>query len=210
MKTPIEIPRDYTASDLEEEHRVAYFREDLGINLHHWHWHLVYPFDGAREIVNKNRRGELFYYMHQQVIARYFWKNWFRNSSISLFIPDTTLNVFVTTWNAQSVYWTLGNRSRRLTSLNWTVWLPVEVILRVLPTKLSVTWTERWIRFIKISMIWKGGEIGFSLPFIKDTLKLWEYNIFECFRNLICVFRFILGKWTKGNFDWKWRSWHFG
>nr|XP_022907905.1 phenoloxidase 2 [Onthophagus taurus] len=70
-RMPIEIPRDYTASDLEEEHRLAYFREDLGINLHHWHWHLVYPFEGAMEVVNKDRRGELFYYMHQQVIARF-------------------------------------------------------------------------------------------------------------------------------------------
>ena len=67
---PLEIPKDYTASDLEEEHKVAYFREDLGINLHHWHWHLVYPFDAPMEIVNKDRRGELFFYMHQQVIAR--------------------------------------------------------------------------------------------------------------------------------------------
>ncbi|XP_044761569.1 phenoloxidase 1 [Coccinella septempunctata] len=70
-RTPIEIPKDYTASNLEEEHRLAYFREDIGINLHHWHWHLVYPFEAAREVVNKNRRGELFYYMHQQIIARY-------------------------------------------------------------------------------------------------------------------------------------------
>jgi tyrosinase len=70
-RAPIEIPKDYTASDLEEEHRLAYFREDLGINLHHWHWHLVYPFEAAREVVAKNRRGELFYYMHQQIIARY-------------------------------------------------------------------------------------------------------------------------------------------
>ncbi|XP_019754719.2 phenoloxidase 1 [Dendroctonus ponderosae] len=70
-RTPIEIPKDFTASDLEEEHRLAYFREDIGLNLHHWHWHLVYPFEAARVIVDKNRRGELFYYMHQQVIARY-------------------------------------------------------------------------------------------------------------------------------------------
>ncbi|KAL3279080.1 hypothetical protein HHI36_016594 [Cryptolaemus montrouzieri] len=70
-RSPIEIPKDYTASNLEEEHRLAYFREDLGINLHHWHWHLVYPFEGAIEVVRKNRRGELFYYMHQQIIARY-------------------------------------------------------------------------------------------------------------------------------------------
>lgn len=70
-RVPIEIPLDYTASDLDEEHRVAYFREDIGINLHHWHWHLVYPFDGPRSIVDKDRRGELFYYMHQQMQARY-------------------------------------------------------------------------------------------------------------------------------------------
>ncbi|GLV31116.1 Prophenoloxidase 2 [Carabus blaptoides fortunei] len=42
-RMPIVIPRDYTASDAEPEHRLAYFREDLGVNLHHWHWHLVYP-----------------------------------------------------------------------------------------------------------------------------------------------------------------------
>jgi hypothetical protein len=70
VQTPIEIPQDYTASNLELEHRVAYFREDLGINLHHWHWHLVYPFNGPREIARKDRRGELFYYMHQQMVAR--------------------------------------------------------------------------------------------------------------------------------------------
>uniref|UniRef100_A0A6P7FUF2 Phenoloxidase 1-like n=1 Tax=Diabrotica virgifera virgifera TaxID=50390 RepID=A0A6P7FUF2_DIAVI len=71
QRTPVFIPRDYTASDLEDEHRLAYFREDIGINLHHWHWHLVYPFEGPMEVVNKNRRGELFYYMHQQIVARY-------------------------------------------------------------------------------------------------------------------------------------------
>lgn len=70
---PIEIPRDYTASDLDEEHRVAYWREDIGINLHHWHWHLVYPYELSEthiNIVNKDRRGELFYYMHHQILAR--------------------------------------------------------------------------------------------------------------------------------------------
>ncbi|KYQ50116.1 Phenoloxidase subunit A3 [Trachymyrmex zeteki] len=70
-RVPIEIPRDYTASDLDEEHRVAYWREDIGINLHHWHWHLVYPFETDIRIVNKDRRGELFYYMHHQIQTRY-------------------------------------------------------------------------------------------------------------------------------------------
>ncbi|XP_027839310.1 phenoloxidase 2-like [Aphis gossypii] len=70
-RTPIEIPHDYSANNLDAEHRISYFREDIGINLHHWHWHLVYPFDGPLNIVNKDRRGELFFYMHQQIIARY-------------------------------------------------------------------------------------------------------------------------------------------
>ncbi|KAL0867933.1 hypothetical protein ABMA27_008607 [Loxostege sticticalis] len=71
-RIPITIPRDFTASDLDWEHRLAYWREDIGINLHHWHWHLVYPFTATdRSIVAKDRRGELFFYMHQQMIARY-------------------------------------------------------------------------------------------------------------------------------------------
>ncbi|XP_022907906.2 phenoloxidase 2-like [Onthophagus taurus] len=70
-RIPIEMPLDYTASDLELEHRLAYWREDLGLNLHHWHWHLVYPGSGPPEVVRKDRRGELFYYMHQQIIGRY-------------------------------------------------------------------------------------------------------------------------------------------
>lgn len=39
--------------------------------MHHWHWHLVYPGSGEDNVVKKDRRGELFYYMHNQVICRY-------------------------------------------------------------------------------------------------------------------------------------------
>ncbi|XP_072934538.1 phenoloxidase subunit 2-like [Epargyreus clarus] len=71
-RIPIIIPRDFTAKDSNIEHRLAYFREDIGVNLHHWHWHLVYPNSAnIRSIVAKDRRGELFFYMHQQVVARY-------------------------------------------------------------------------------------------------------------------------------------------
>ncbi|XP_055379568.1 phenoloxidase 2-like [Condylostylus longicornis] len=70
-RTKVNIPQNYTASDREEEQRLFYFREDIGVNSHHWHWHLVYPDSGPLEIVNKDRRGELFYYMHHQIIARY-------------------------------------------------------------------------------------------------------------------------------------------
>nr|CAC04148.1 phenoloxidase III [Pimpla hypochondriaca] len=69
---PVVIAEKYsTASDTDVEHCLAYFREDIGVNLHHWHWHLVYPYEGSRDLVNKDRRGELFYYMHHQILARY-------------------------------------------------------------------------------------------------------------------------------------------
>ncbi|CAO1401424.1 unnamed protein product [Diamesa serratosioi] len=71
VRQAIEMPRNYTANDRENEQRLAYFREDIGVNLHHWHWHLVYPGSGPIAVVNKDRRGELFYYMHSQLLARY-------------------------------------------------------------------------------------------------------------------------------------------
>ncbi|XP_045134884.1 phenoloxidase 3-like isoform X2 [Portunus trituberculatus] len=59
---------EFSSTHLKPEHRVAYWHEDYGINSHHWHWHLVYPVDFG---VKKDRKGELFFYMHQQMLARY-------------------------------------------------------------------------------------------------------------------------------------------
>lgn len=72
FRTPIIIDRYFTASELEPEQRVANFREDIGISLHHWHWHLVYPSGlNDKKVAAKDRRGELFFYMHNQILARY-------------------------------------------------------------------------------------------------------------------------------------------
>ena len=57
----------FTGRDNNEDTRLAYFREDVGINSHHWHWHLIYAANAAR-----NRKGELFYYMHHSMMARYW------------------------------------------------------------------------------------------------------------------------------------------
>lgn len=67
----VDIPINNTASDREPEQKLAYWREDIGVNLHHWHWHLLYPSEGPDRVVRKDRRGELFYYMHQQIQGRY-------------------------------------------------------------------------------------------------------------------------------------------
>ena len=67
---------------------LSYFREDYDFNDHHYHWHMVYPYSGHVETakptkksvkptgksVHKptiDRQGELFLYMHSQMIARY-------------------------------------------------------------------------------------------------------------------------------------------
>lgn len=56
-----------TTSPTEDESKVAYWREDPLINEHHEHWHLVYPTDNPLG----DRHGELFGYMHEQMLARY-------------------------------------------------------------------------------------------------------------------------------------------
>ncbi|GAB0090958.1 hypothetical protein DMENIID0001_057440 [Sergentomyia squamirostris] len=71
LRRHIVIPMSFTASEKEDEQKMAYFREDVGVNLHHCHWHLVYPAKGPEAVVRKDRRGELFYYMHSQIVARY-------------------------------------------------------------------------------------------------------------------------------------------
>lgn len=55
-----------------------YFREDTWFNEHHEKWHVVYPFRGVPNPADPNgpfilrpRQGELFWYMHQQMLARY-------------------------------------------------------------------------------------------------------------------------------------------
>ena len=58
------------ATPPEEDH-LTLWREDPLLNEHHEHWHLVYPHDTSRTIGAVSRRGELFTYMHEQMLARY-------------------------------------------------------------------------------------------------------------------------------------------
>ncbi|MEP1576009.1 tyrosinase family protein [Roseibium album] len=58
------------AGSTPPEDLLDWFREDPLFNEHHEHWHIVYPFAG---ILGKarDRQGENFLYMHQQMLARY-------------------------------------------------------------------------------------------------------------------------------------------
>lgn len=56
---------------------LEWYREDPFANEHHTHWHVVYPFAGVPDPADpgrprfKDRQGELFLYMHEQMLARY-------------------------------------------------------------------------------------------------------------------------------------------
>jgi tyrosinase len=71
------VPPGGTVSEDSPETRLLWFREDPKLNEHHEHWHVVYPIAGIPAPGNrrggqvKERQGELFLYMHRQMIARY-------------------------------------------------------------------------------------------------------------------------------------------
>merc|ERR1719228_730327 len=62
--------RTYPPSEIES--KLWYLREDPQVNSHHWYWHILF---GDLEAFNKDelqhRRGELFYFLHNQVCNRY-------------------------------------------------------------------------------------------------------------------------------------------
>lgn len=108
-RSPVEIPPNFTASDREDEQRLAYFREDIGVNSHHWHWHLVYPASGPAEVVNKDRRGELFYYMHHQILARYNVERFCNN--LKRVLPLTDLRAAVPEGYFPKILASVNNRT---------------------------------------------------------------------------------------------------
>lgn len=68
-QTPGKFKMEFTGSKSNPEQRVAYFGEDIGMNSHHVHWHMDFPFwwDGDKI----DRKGELFFWAHHQLSARF-------------------------------------------------------------------------------------------------------------------------------------------
>jgi hypothetical protein len=66
-----EVQSEIGGRSTPEEDRVAWFREDPVANEHHEHWHLVYPLSETKDRAVMRRRGEIFFYMHQQMLARF-------------------------------------------------------------------------------------------------------------------------------------------
>lgn len=58
----------------DNEHRISYFVEDVGLNAYYFYFHSYFPFwmDGDLYPAMKERRGEVYYYFYQQLLARYY------------------------------------------------------------------------------------------------------------------------------------------
>ena len=112
-----------TSSD---EDKINWFREDILANEHHEHWHLVYNSRSGRK-----RHGELFFYMHQQMLARYDSERMaedmgrvkpFNDYRSSIEVGYDTSNIVIggriypgrpagLSWNAANIPWMENRRS---------------------------------------------------------------------------------------------------
>lgn len=70
------IPSNYTGQygRYNEDQTISYFTEDIGLNAYYYYFHADYPFwmGGQEYNLYKDRRGELFLFYHQQLLARYY------------------------------------------------------------------------------------------------------------------------------------------
>merc|ERR1719402_1022619 len=70
--TPGKFQMGYTGSQKNPEQRVAYFGEDIGMNVHHVSWHMNFPFWWEDRFgYSLDRKGELFFWAHHQLSARF-------------------------------------------------------------------------------------------------------------------------------------------
>lgn len=70
------IPANYTGWMIHTspEQKITYFTEDVGLNAYYYYFNMDYPFWlGGNEFgLKKDRRGELYFFFHQQLLARYY------------------------------------------------------------------------------------------------------------------------------------------
>ncbi|XP_073819069.1 larval serum protein 2 [Musca autumnalis] len=61
--------------DVNYAHTLAYFTEDIGFNAFYYYYNIDYPYwmkGVAGKELDKDKRGELYLYLHQQLLARYY------------------------------------------------------------------------------------------------------------------------------------------
>ncbi|KAJ8923020.1 hypothetical protein NQ315_001568 [Exocentrus adspersus] len=60
--------------NLHPEQSLSYYTEDIGLNSFYYYCNVYYPFwmDGEEFKLKNDRRGEQYYYLYQQLLARYY------------------------------------------------------------------------------------------------------------------------------------------
>lgn len=60
--------------NLNPEQSMGYFMEDVGVNAFYYYYNLYHPFwmSGDEFGLKKDRRGEQYYYLYQQLLARFY------------------------------------------------------------------------------------------------------------------------------------------
>lgn len=71
LRTIIKIRDQFTGQSGDVELYLNYFREDISLNLYHLVFNRLYPTDGPLAYVNRKRRGEIYFHVYHQLIARY-------------------------------------------------------------------------------------------------------------------------------------------
>ena len=70
------IPSNYTGwyVNTNPSQKLTYWTEDIGLNAYYYYFHTDYPFwmGGKEHSLSKDRRGELYLFKHQQILARYY------------------------------------------------------------------------------------------------------------------------------------------
>lgn len=125
QKLTIEPGEVVTPDTMQGPAILSYWREDYDYNDHHVHWHMVFP--GTGMVVNGqnvkviDRQGELFLYMHSQMVARYdtegiCWglplvRPWNQYDDIleAGYTPVPALNQFYGSYPAFSSWWATKN-----------------------------------------------------------------------------------------------------
>lgn len=76
--TGFTVPANYSSYHhrVNPEQSLAYYTEDIGINALYFYYNLYYPFwlpeEQSYVIRATERRGERYYFLHQQLLARYY------------------------------------------------------------------------------------------------------------------------------------------
>lgn len=64
----------YVTPYMDDDYKLDYFIEDIGINAYYYYMRQMFPFwmPSSKYSMPKEIRGQLYYFFHQQLLARYF------------------------------------------------------------------------------------------------------------------------------------------